>query len=101
MELLEQIHSIEAAGGRNRESGIEKGPRTIDIDILLFGNRAGTWRTEDGESLCIPHRSIGERLFVLKPILDLDPLLRSPVDGTLWADQASHLVDQKVMLYRT
>ncbi|KAF0133604.1 MAG: 2-amino-4-hydroxy-6-hydroxymethyldihydropteridine pyrophosphokinase [Candidatus Saganbacteria bacterium] len=71
-KLLEEIHTIESALGRERE--IEWGPRTIDIDILLYGNKV---ISED--DIQIPHPSMHERLFVLKPLKEIAPNLMHPV----------------------
>ena len=73
-ELLAQIAEIEEALGRVRE--VPKGPRTIDIDILFYGEEA--IRTP---SLELPHPRIAERRFVLAPLADLAPELRHPVTG--------------------
>jgi 2-amino-4-hydroxy-6-hydroxymethyldihydropteridine diphosphokinase len=72
MRLLSRIARIERALGRART--IPKGPRTIDIDILLYGNAV-----VHTTSLEIPHPGIAERRFVLAPLADLAPDLRHPV----------------------
>ncbi|KAL8932808.1 MAG: hypothetical protein Q9216_006665, partial [Gyalolechia sp. 2 TL-2023] len=61
LELLDQLKSIENQLGRVKT--VENGPRTIDLDILLYGNQ-----TVDHERLQIPHPRISERDFVLKPL---------------------------------
>lgn len=99
-ELLERIHVIENMGGRVRSPAIKKGPRTIDIDILYYDEIIQNVVLADGESLNIPHRSAFERLFVLKPLLDIDPDKIDPVDGVPLRDKASHLSVQRVKLYR-
>jgi 2-amino-4-hydroxy-6-hydroxymethyldihydropteridine diphosphokinase len=72
MQLLTRIGKIECALGRVRS--ISNGPRTIDVDILLYGNAVvRTARLE------IPHRRMHERRFVLAPLADLAPALRHPV----------------------
>ena len=70
--LLSRIARIERQLGRVRT--VPKGPRTIDIDILLYG-KAVVRRT----NLEIPHPRMGERRFVLAPLADLEPDLRHPV----------------------
>jgi 2-amino-4-hydroxy-6-hydroxymethyldihydropteridine diphosphokinase len=70
--LLSRIGKIERALGRVRT--VAKGPRTIDIDILLYGN--AVVRTA---ALEIPHPRMAERRFVLAPLADLAPDLRHPV----------------------
>lgn len=67
-ELLSYIHEIEAKYGRNREEEIRFGPRSLDIDIELFGD--DVINTPD---LQIPHIRIKERAFVLIPALEILP----------------------------
>ena len=68
LSLLEEIQKIEASNGRNREKEIAKGPRTLDIDILFFGDIE-----LNTPSLIIPHPQITKRAFVLIPLLELFP----------------------------
>jgi 2-amino-4-hydroxy-6-hydroxymethyldihydropteridine diphosphokinase len=68
-----------------RVPGVRFGPRAIDCDILLW--EGGTWRDERLE---IPHPRLGERLFALLPLLDLDPDLTLP-DGRRLARVAAAL----------
>jgi 2-amino-4-hydroxy-6-hydroxymethyldihydropteridine diphosphokinase len=72
LQLLARIHQIESAMGRRRN--IQKGPRTIDIDILLFGRFVMAT-----EFLTIPHPGLAKRRFVLQPLAELAPDLRHPV----------------------
>jgi len=72
MQLLTRIGKIERELGRVRT--MPKGPRTIDIDILLYGNAVVQCAT-----LEIPHPRMAERRFVLAPLADLAPGLRHPV----------------------
>jgi len=65
-ELLDFIHSVEAKLGRNRDKEIRFGPRSIDIDIELFGEEK--IRTPELE---IPHPRLFERAFVLVPLVEL------------------------------
>lgn len=68
LSLLEEIQKIEVCNGRNREKEIAKGPRTLDIDILFFGDiKLNT------PSLIIPHPQVTKRAFVLVPLLELFP----------------------------
>ena len=69
--LLAALLGIEARMGRVR--GVEKGPRAIDLDILLYGVRA-----IDAPGLRIPHPRMAERRFVLEPLAALAPHLRIP-----------------------
>lgn len=72
LQLLQRTSKVEAQLGRKRLT--PKGPRTIDIDILLFGNSV-----VKTPSLEIPHPRFRERRFVLAPLADLAPELRDPV----------------------
>lgn len=74
--LLEEVHRIEAELGRDRSASVPKGARTMDIDILLYGERIIA-----RDDLVIPHPGIRERKFVLLPLLELDPGLKDPVSG--------------------
>lgn len=68
LSLLEETQKIEINNGRNREKEIAKGPRTLDIDILFFGNiKLNTAR------LIIPHPQIEKRAFAVVPLLELFP----------------------------
>ena len=71
-QLLSSIAQIEQEMGRRREQ--KKGPRTIDIDILLFGS--SVINTKD---LIIPHPGLHERRFVLEPLSEIAPGQRHPV----------------------
>ena len=72
MQLLARIGKIERALGRIRS--VPKGPRTIDIDILLYGRAVVRC-----VALEIPHARMAGRRFVLAPLADLVPGLRHPV----------------------
>lgn len=71
-QLLAAIFDIEKTMGRRRVQ--KKGPRTLDIDILLFGN--STIKTK---GLTIPHPAMHERRFVLAPLAEIAPEARHPV----------------------
>ncbi|HLK65689.1 MAG TPA: 2-amino-4-hydroxy-6-hydroxymethyldihydropteridine diphosphokinase [Bryobacteraceae bacterium] len=71
-QLLTRTARIERELGRVRT--VAKGPRTIDIDILLYGKAV-----VETENLQIPHPRMGERRFVLAPLAELAPELRHPV----------------------
>jgi 2-amino-4-hydroxy-6-hydroxymethyldihydropteridine diphosphokinase len=73
-ELLERLLAIERALGRER-TGPRFGPRTIDLDLLLYGNE-----TLDEPGLTVPHPRLAERLFVLEPLHELAPDLVLPDD---------------------
>lgn len=71
-ELLKQCNRIEAELGRTRD--IRWGPRTVDLDILLYNEEI--LKTED---LIIPHPRMTERGFVLIPLVELNPGLVEPL----------------------
>ncbi|MFZ5595699.1 MAG: 2-amino-4-hydroxy-6-hydroxymethyldihydropteridine diphosphokinase [Bacillota bacterium] len=80
-QLLELLMSIEGEMGRVRL--IHWGPRIIDLDILLYGDRA-----INEPDLIIPHPGMGERAFVLAPLADLLPDLVLP-GGVKVTDRAA------------
>ena len=71
-ELMNSVLGIEEAMGRRRT--LTKGPRTIDIDILLFGDRV-----VDAAELKIPHPAMHERRFVLEPLQEIAPEAPHPL----------------------
>ncbi len=71
-ELIAAILSIERQMGRKRIQ--RKGPRTIDIDLLLFDDAI-----VDSPALTIPHPAMHERRFVLQPLAEIAPQARHPV----------------------
>ena len=73
-ELLQHCQQVEKNLGRIREGIPRWGARTIDIDILLYGNHLIS--TDD---LTIPHPRMHERAFVLVPMLELVPSLKHPI----------------------
>jgi 2-amino-4-hydroxy-6-hydroxymethyldihydropteridine diphosphokinase len=71
-QLLAGILDVEQQMGRRRTQ--KKGPRAIDIDILLFGNSI-----IDTKGLTVPHPALHERRFVLEPLAEIAPDVRHPV----------------------
>ena len=71
VQLLHRVLKIEKEMGRRRT--VDKGPRSIDIDILLYGN----FVISTG-ALTIPHPRMEERRFVIEPLVELAPELRHP-----------------------
>lgn len=74
LRLLDELQQIEAGHARVREK--RWGPRTLDLDILLYGGML--LKTE---RLTIPHKELAQRDFVLVPLLDLAPDLEMPMLG--------------------
>jgi 2-amino-4-hydroxy-6-hydroxymethyldihydropteridine diphosphokinase len=77
--LLDLLLSIELELGRTRE-GPRFGPRTIDLDLLLYGDE-----TIDEPGLTVPHPRLHERRFALEPLAELDPGLTVPEMGSVQA----------------
>jgi 2-amino-4-hydroxy-6-hydroxymethyldihydropteridine diphosphokinase len=78
-ELLGRLLAVERALGRDR-SGERWGPRTVDLDLLLYADLA-----LDEPGLTVPHPRLHERRFVLEPLVELDPALAFP-DGRRLVD---------------
>lgn len=98
-ELLEICQSIENALGRVRLNVVEKGPRTLDIDIELFGNEI--IREENcRKPLIIPHYLMHERQFVLVPLLEILPECADPITGQKYSQILANLGDQGVELWK-
>jgi len=73
-QLMAELLRIEHEMGRQRV--LKKGPRSIDIDILLFGDAV-----VNTPELTIPHPAMARRRFVLEPLAEIAPELRHPVAG--------------------
>ena len=77
--LLDRAHAIEDAFGRERGEGIEvNAPRTLDVDVIVVGDRRS-----DEDALRLPHPRAHERAFVLQPWLDLEPDAVLPDHGSV------------------
>ena len=79
-ELLERLLAVERRLGRVRGEGPRFGPRTIDLDLLLYGDEL-----IDEPGLQIPHPRLHERRFALEPLAELDPALEVPGRGPVQA----------------
>ena len=78
-DLLERMFGVERELGRTR-TGPRFGPRTIDLDLLLYGQES-----IDEPGLRIPHPRLAERRFVLEPLAELDKDLQVPGRGAVRA----------------
>lgn len=78
LTLLAALQAIEGRHGRERP--FVNAPRTLDLDLLLYGVEA-----IDLERLVVPHPRLHQRAFVLRPLLELDPTLTAPGLGALAA----------------
>ena len=83
-QLLWNLQLIEKRLGRTRTR--RYGPRTIDLDLLLFGSLI-----VEEPDLQVPHPELTRRSFVLVPLVELDPLLVHPVSGDTLLDHLSRL----------
>jgi 2-amino-4-hydroxy-6-hydroxymethyldihydropteridine diphosphokinase len=79
-KLLERLLAIERQLGRIRRDTPRFGPRTIDLDLLLYGQE-----TLDEPGLTVPHPRLHERRFALEPLVELDPALEIPGRGPIRA----------------
>ena len=91
LPLLKVLQRIEHEIGRIRKGAVRRGPRILDIDILLFGNAV-----MDTPQLVIPHPRLTERRFVLEPLLEIAPDLRHPVTGQPLRNYLNALTGQVV-----
>jgi 2-amino-4-hydroxy-6-hydroxymethyldihydropteridine diphosphokinase len=82
--ILALAMALERAAGRER--GVRLGPRTLDIDLLLCGNR-----TSRAPELTLPHPRLALRRFVLAPLADIAPGLPVPPGGETVADLLARL----------
>jgi 2-amino-4-hydroxy-6-hydroxymethyldihydropteridine diphosphokinase len=71
--LLERLLEIERSFGRDRSHGIANGPRTLDLDLLLYGDRILS-----ADTLQLPHPRMAQRAFVLVPMAEIAPGLVHP-----------------------
>jgi len=83
LQLLSEVKRLEQQLGRM--PSFRMGPRSIDIDVLVYDDVV-----IDVPGLTLPHPGIPQRPFVLVPLLQLDPALTSPVDGLPWARFLDH-----------
>lgn len=87
--LLSELQTLETRAGRRR--GLRWGPRTLDLDLLLFGDEQ---RASD--RLTLPHPRIFERNFVLLPLADLCPPQWSFPDGSTLAERLRACPDNRI-----
>lgn len=91
--LLEFVKQTEQQIGRVHR--FRWGPREIDIDIIFYGDTV-----HDTPDLTIPHPRFAERDFVLRPLVDIDPLLSDPVTGKLVSELLQQLPDSEQAILR-
>jgi 2-amino-4-hydroxy-6-hydroxymethyldihydropteridine diphosphokinase len=89
LPLLDVLLAIERSYGRDRAAGPPKGPRTLDLDLLLYNRSSNRGKpgepagdlTLDDPALTLPHPAMHERRFVLAPLAEIAPEWRHPVLG--------------------
>src|SRR5258708_5974705 len=74
--LMRELLGVERSMGRERVGAVAKGPRVIDLDLLLYGDWV-LW----SEELMLPHPAMAERRFVLEPLAEIAPAWVHPVLG--------------------
>jgi len=73
-ELLAALLAIEKQMGRDRATTVAKGPRVIDLDLLLYGDVV-----LNTPALILPHPALHERAFVLAPLAEIAPQMQHPL----------------------
>lgn len=89
LPLLRGLLVIEKQQGRDRSLGTPKGPRTLDLDLLMFGDRV-----VQNPELTLPHPALAQRRFVLAPLVEIAPLLLHPVSRKTMAELLAALPDE-------
>ena len=89
--LLTELLGIERVFGRDRKTGVARGPRTLDLDLLLMGGLV-----MESPTLTLPHPALAQRRFVLTPLAEIAPALRHPVTGKTVTELLAELPDEGV-----
>ncbi|MBN2227642.1 MAG: 2-amino-4-hydroxy-6-hydroxymethyldihydropteridine diphosphokinase [candidate division Zixibacteria bacterium] len=92
-ELLDNMEAIERQLGRTDKGMCQ--PRTIDIDLLLFGEEI-----IETERLTVPHRKMLDRPFVLAPLMEIAPEAVHPVTGNLIQSYYNDEESDKLVIYK-
>jgi 2-amino-4-hydroxy-6-hydroxymethyldihydropteridine diphosphokinase len=85
-ELMRALLEVEQAMGRERAGAVVKGPRVIDLDLLLYGKVV-----MNTTELTLPHPAMMERRFVLEPLAEIAPELVHPVLGLTVGEMLARL----------
>jgi 2-amino-4-hydroxy-6-hydroxymethyldihydropteridine diphosphokinase len=88
LALMRELLAVEQAMGRDRMGAVAKGPRVIDLDLLLYGQ--AVMATEE---LVLPHPAMQERRFVLEPLAEIAPERVHPVLGLTVGEMLARLKD--------
>lgn len=91
LKLLQRLLEIERTLGRVRHPSERWGPRLIDLDLLLYGDRIID-EPDLSPPLLVPHPRMHQRLFVLEPLAELAPELIHPITGLTIAQLVEHVV---------
>ena len=92
-QLLHAAQDVERQLGRKRT--IANGPRSIDVDLLIYGRTVMTC-----DELTLPHPRMAERRFVLEPLAELAPRLKHPVLKRLMTDLLAATQSQNIKPYK-
>lgn len=87
--LLDFLLTVERRYGRDRTSDVAKGPRTLDLDLLLMGKLVVR-----SPRLTVPHPELARRRFVLAPLVEIAPELQHPILGLTIGELLSALPDE-------
>jgi 2-amino-4-hydroxy-6-hydroxymethyldihydropteridine diphosphokinase len=95
LELMTLLLAVEREIGRVRHASVWRGPRPIDLDILLYGESVIQL-----PQLTVPHPRMLQRRFVLEPLLEIAPELTYPVNGKPLRGYLAATMDQQVRVKR-
>jgi len=94
-KLIRKLWLLENSAGRDRSKERRKGPRPLDLDILLFGeHRIKT------DILTIPHPAMTDRAFVLVPLTELDQNIKNPLNRKNYTDYLDSIDNQEFFCYK-
>ncbi len=96
LALLDALLAIERSFGRDRAAGPPKGPRTLDLDLLLYDDLV-----LDEPALTLPHPAMHERRFVLVPLAEIAPAWRHPLLDRTMAELLADLPPDEDSVVKT